>query len=154
MWIITVVFDSIKVYKNRIYSFKLTRHDNFDEESLRWQIILGGWEGVRSMIIERYNPNTQGRCAEKYHTKNDFDTLKNNFAVTVADELITITNNENGEIFMTCSSEDISKSNLSHMSVSSGLNEVSGNLQIEKIRGLLKLLFYWTIYFTVDLKNV
>ena len=106
------------------------------------------------MIIERYNPNTQGRCAEKYHTKNDFDTLKNNFAVTVADELITITNNENGEIFMTCSSENIFKSNLSHMIASSGTDEISGNLQIEKIRGLLKLLFYSAIYFMVDLKIV
>ena len=128
-----VSFDSIQVYKIRKYSFKLTRHD---EESLRWQIIIGGWYGERS-VIEQMNPNTL--CLGKNHTKNDFDTLKKNFKVTVADKSITITNYENGDIFMTCSSEDISKSNLTHMSACSGPNEVSGNLQIEKIKGLPKL---------------
>ena len=65
-----VSFDSIQVYKIRKYSFKLTRHD---EESLRWQIILGGWNGERS-VIEKMNPDTL--CLGKNHTKNDFDTLK------------------------------------------------------------------------------
>ena len=130
-----VSFDSIQVYKIGKFSFKLTRHGN-SNELLRWKIILGGWEGERS-IIEKMNPNTV--CLRKDHTKNDFDTLKKNFKVTVADKSITITNYENGDIFMTCSSEDISKSNLSHMSACSGPWNVSGNLQIEKIKGLLKL---------------
>ena len=130
-----ISFDSIQVYTNRNYSFKLTRHGN-SNELLRWKIILGGWEGERS-IIEKMNPNTV--CSRKDHTKNDFDTLKKNFKVTVADKSITITNYENGDIFMTCSSENISKSDLSHMSACSGPWQVSGNFQIEKIKGLLKL---------------
>ena len=128
-------FDLIQVYTNRNYSFKLTRHGNFNE-SFRWKIILGGWKGKRSIIAEQ-NPNTL--CTDINHTENDFDTLKKNFKVTVADKSITITNYENGDIFMTCTSENISKSDLSHMSACSGPWQVSGNFQIEKIKGLLKL---------------
>ena len=98
--------------------------------------MLGGYESERS-VIEKMHPDTV--CLRKDHTKNDFDTLKKNFKVTVADKSITITNYENGDIFMTCWSENISKSNLTHMSACSGPNEVSGNLQIEKIKGLLKI---------------
>ena len=63
--------------------------------------------------------------------------MKANFEVIVADGSITIKNHENGEIFLTCSNEEISKANLSHMSAYS---DVNGELQIDKIKGLPTVL--------------
>ena len=103
---------------------------------MRWQILLGGWTGTRS-VIEQINSN--GPCSDESHSKNDFDTLKGNFQVIVAEQSITIKNHDNGEIFMKCSDEKISKSELTHMSVSSGKWQNSGNLQIERIKGLFIL---------------
>ena len=103
---------------------------------MRWQIILGGWDGTRSLIIQI---NSEESCSDESHSKNDFDTLKGNFQVMVAEQSITIKNHDNGEIFMKCSDEEISKSELSHMSVSSGIWQNSGNIQIERIKGLFKL---------------
>ena len=100
---------------------------------MRWQTLLGGWKGTRSLIEQR---NPAGSCSDKSHSKNDFDTLKGNFQVIVADKSITIKNYDNGEIFMQCLSEEISKSHLTHMSASSGKWENSGKIQIERIKGL------------------
>ena len=124
--------DSTKVYQNKSNSFKLSRNAFL----MRWQIILGGWRGTRSLIEKR---NPAGPCSDESHSKNDFDILKGNFQVIVAEQSITIKNHDNGEIFMKCSDEKISKSELTHMSVSSGLWQNSGNIQIERIKGLFKL---------------
>ena len=103
---------------------------------MRWQIILGGWGGTRSLIEQR---NPDGPCSDKSHGKNDFNTLKENFQVIVADKSITIKNHDNGEIFMKCSDEEISKFNLAHMSLASGSMQSSGHIHIERIKGLFKL---------------
>ena len=108
---------------------------------MQWRIILGGWGGERS-VIDSLNPFS--RCTDKSHSENDFNTLKKNFQVNVADGSITIKNQENGEIFMTCSKEKISKSNLTQMLASRGQGKKSGSLQIEKIKGLFKLDHTWT----------
>lgn len=108
---------------------------------MHWRILLGGWDGTRSMI-DSLNPYS--RCTNKNHTRNDFNTLKENFEVHVADGSITINNHENGKIFMKCSEKKISKSNLTHMLASSGHLENSGNLQIEKIKGWSKLDQTWS----------
>ena len=100
---------------------------------MRWQIILGGWDGTRSLIIQI---NSEESCSDESHSKNDFDTLKGNFQVIVAEQSITIKNHDNGAIFMKCSDEKISKSELTYMSVSSGKWQNSGNLQIEKIESV------------------
>ena len=120
------------VYKNQTNSFKLPRNESL----MRWKIILGGWYGERS-VIDEVNP--ESRCTTKDHSKNDFDNLKKNFEVIVADGSITIKNYQNGEVFITCSNEVISKAHLKHMSVSSGPWNVHGELQIDKIKGMLKI---------------
>ena len=125
------------VYKNQTNNFKLQRN----ESHIRWKIILGGWYGSRSLIESM---NTQSICTTKDHSTNDFNTLKENFEVIVANESITIKNHENGEIFMACSNNEISKANLSHMSLSSGPWNVYGELQIAKIKGLPELDIYST----------
>ena len=122
-------FDSLKVYQNKWNNFKLLRTASF----IRWQIILGGWNGKRSLI------KANKICADKNHNKNDFNTLKENFQVIVADKSITIKNHDNGEIFMKCSDEEISKSYLAHMSLASGSMQSSGHIHIERIKGLFKL---------------
>ena len=105
---------------------------------MRWRILLGGWDGKVSLIEEWPLGNPDKLCTKKYHSTNDFNTLKGNFQVTVADKSITIKNHD-GEIFLKCSDKRITKSYLTHMSASSGKSQVSGNLQIEKIKGLFKL---------------
>ena len=102
---------------------------------MRWRILLGGWDGTRSLIEER-NPDglLPYYCSDESHSKNDFDTLKGNIQVIVAEQSITIKDHDNGEIFMKCSDEKISKSELTHMSVSSGKWQNSGNIQIERIK--------------------
>ena len=77
-------------------------------------------------------------CTNKDHSKNDFNTLKENFQVTVADNSITIRDG-NGKIFLKCSNANISKSYLTRMSVSSGRWQSSGYLHVEKIKGLFKI---------------
>ena len=62
----------------------------------------------------------------------------------VADKSITIKNHENGEIFLRCSDERITKSYLTHMLASSGPWQNSGNLHIEKLKGWFKLENYET----------
>ena len=126
----------IEVYQNQTNSFKLSRHDTI----MRWRILLGGWGGTRSRIEEWPLDDPDKLCTKKHHSRNDFNTLKKNFQVTVADKSITIKNHENGEIFLRCSDERITKSYLTHMSASSGKWQVSGNLQIEKIKGLFKFV--------------
>lgn len=121
------------VYKNQTNSFKLPRN-GFPYSSFGWKIILGGWSATKS-IIEAVNPTSL--CTTKTHSRNDFNTLKENFEVIVADGSITVQNHENGEIFLKCSNEEISKANLSHMSAYS---DVNGELQIDKIKGLPPVL--------------
>ena len=99
---------------------------------MRWLIILGGWRGKRSCI--KRNLDELPYCSDESHSKNDFDTLKENFQVIVAEQSITIKDHDNGEIFMKCSDKKISKSELTHMSVSSGPWQNSGNIQIERIK--------------------
>ena len=103
---------------------------------MHWEIIVGGWFGTRSLIR---TINQQTICTDKSHSENDFNTLKQNFHVIVADKSITIKNHDNGEIFMKCSDEEISKSKLTHMSASSGKWQNSGNIQIERIKGWFKI---------------
>ena len=128
--------DSIEVYQNKSNNFKLSRNASF----VRWAIILGGWGGSRSLIKTINSDASLDKiCTDKSNSKNDFNILKENFQVIVADKSITIKNHDNGEIFMKCSDEEISKFHLTHMSVSSGSMQSSGNIQIERIKGLLKL---------------
>ena len=98
----------------------------------------GGGSRETSLIEEW--PLGTARCTKKDHSINDFNTLKANFQVTVADKSITVKNHENGEIFLKCSDDRISKSNLTSLLASSGKWQVSGNLQIVKIKGLFKLV--------------
>ena len=72
---------------------------------MRWQILLGGWIGTRSLIEQR---NPAGPCSDENHSKNDFDTLKGNFQVIVAEQSITIKNHDNGETSMKCEDKEIS----------------------------------------------
>ena len=119
--------------KNQTNSFKLQRNGS-SYASFRWKIILGGWSATKS-IIEAVNPTSL--CTTKTHSSNDFNTLKENFEVIVADGSITVQNHETREIFLTCSNAGISKANLSHMSAYS---DVNGELQIDKIKGLPPVL--------------
>ena len=122
----------------RASEFKKDVFIGFGSWFVRWKIILGGWEGTRS-LIEAINSDASldKICTNKSHSKDDFSKLKENFQVIVADKSITVQNHDDDQIFMKCSDEEISKFNLAHMYISSGIMQNSGQIHIG--RGLFKL---------------
>ena len=93
--------------------------------------MLGGWNGQRS-IIDNLESNV--RCVQRDHTSNEFNSLKQHFRISIADNYITIWEIETNQIFLECSNEQILKYKLTLMSGSSGPNRIQGHLRIMKNR--------------------
>ena len=75
------VFDDANVYEHFLVDTQFESDFSiglFTENSLVWKVMLGGWGGTGSRII---NGGTGGDVAAKTHTKSAFDFWKHDITV-------------------------------------------------------------------------
>jgi len=88
-------------------------------EDKKWEIVLGGWSGTRSVIRSKNQWPAHGH-AEVITTYEEFKAMRNNFRVTVSDGSIVIKDLDTEKVFMKYKSDDIVKSDLKFMLVAGG----------------------------------
>ena len=85
----------------------------------KWEIVIGGWGGTRSVIRSKNQFPTYGHVT-KTHTKAEFNEFKHNLRVQVSDGKIQVFTGE--EVFMEWSDDSIVKSELNNLLLSGGFN--------------------------------
>jgi len=96
-------------------------------EDKKWEIVIGGWGGLQSVIRSENQYPAQG-WVKKNHTRAEFDEFKHNLKVQVSDGKIQVFTGE--EIFMEWHDDSIVKSQLNNMLLTGGWNG-SGTWQID-----------------------
>ena len=95
----------------------LSKHDVHEDR--KWEIVLGGWKGTKSVIRSANQQPKEGH-AKVDHTAEYFEELKTNgITVKIYDGKIRILD-ENGEVFLEYESEEIVKNDLQFLLVTGG----------------------------------
>ena len=95
----------------------LSKHDVHTDK--KWEIVIGGWDGKKS-VIRSANQSPKNGLVKVDHTREEYESLINNFKVLFADGSITIVDADTSQIFMQYKDDNIVKSELRFLLASGG----------------------------------